>query len=337
MPALFIFFALLRFAILLAIVIAVAAVIFYRHRTGQLELQAQDLKSRLQQLQQRDTQRTESFASTVHELRAPLTSIRGALVLLSAGAIGALDERAANLLRIAAGNTGRLVRLIDELLELERMESAANQIELQPCALDAILAQAVDTMSPMAQEAAIELDILPAPAAPLHFAGDPNRMVQVLCNLLSNAIKFSPHGSVVTLSLRAEPRHLVLRIQDQGRGIPGNKLEAIFDRFVRVGPPLSAFHDPSRSGISAPACSGLGLAISRSLVNQHGGSLHAERNDSTYPGRPGTTFVLRLPRLITGTTVSSVADSSLQQPPGPVPGSIPRLGTQNTTDTHPNL
>jgi signal transduction histidine kinase len=341
MPVLFILFALLRVAILMAIALAAAAVIYYRHRSHQLELKANDLHTRLQQLQQRDAQRTESFATTVHELRAPLTSIRGALVLLSAGAIVSLDQRAANLLRIAASNTGRLVRLIDELLELERMESATAQIELRPCSLNEVLSQAIETMSPMAEEAAIEIETLPTPDTPLQFAGDASRMVQVLCNLLSNAIKFSPHGSVIKLGLRGEPHHLVLRVQDQGRGIPGDKLEAVFGRFVRVGPPLSAYDDPSHSGMSAPACSGLGLAISRSLVSQHGGTLHAERNDSTYPGRPGTTFVLRLPRLITGTVAAATLRSPL--PRDTVPAALlkaealSRLGERNRPETPSQL
>jgi signal transduction histidine kinase len=322
MPVLIFFITLLRVAVLMAIALAAAAVVYYRHRCRQLELQANEFKTRLEQLQQHETSRTESFATTVHELRAPLTSIRGALVLLSAGAIASLDQRAANLLRIAANNTGRLVRLIDELLELERMDSATGQIELRPCSLLEVLAQAIDTMSPMAQEAAIGIETLPPPAEPLQFAGDAGRMVQVLCNLLSNAIKFSPHGSVITLALRTEPHHLVLRVQDQGRGIPGSKLEAVFERFVRVGQPLSACNDPSRGGAADASCSGLGLAISRSLVNQHGGTLHAERNDSTSPGRPGTTFVLRLPRLITGTAAASTL-------PGP--------GEQNRTDTSTHL
>jgi signal transduction histidine kinase len=341
MPVLFILFALLRVAILMAIALSAAAVVYYRHRSRQFELQSSDLKTRLQELQQRDAHRTESFATTVHELRAPLTSIRGALVLLSAGAMGALDQRAANLLRIASSNTGRLVRLIDELLELERMESTPNQLELRPCSLSEVLAQAIDTMSPMAQEAVIDIQTLPMPATQLQFAGDAGRMVQVLCNLLSNAIKFSPHGSVITLALRAEPHYLVLRVQDQGRGIPGSKLEAVFERFVRVGQPLSAYDDPSRRGASDASCSGLGLAISRSLVTQHGGTLHAERNDSTYPGRPGTTFVLRLPRLITATTAAPTLPAPL--PRNTLPGAILRAGTnagrgeQNRADTGPRL
>jgi len=341
MPALIFFFALLRVAVLMAIALAAAAVIYYRHRNRQLELQVDDLKTLLNQLQQRDTQRTESFATTIHELRAPLTSIRGALVLLSAGAIVSLDQRAANLLRISATNTGRLVRLIDELLELERMDSPTTQIELRPCSFHEVLTQAIDTMSPMAEEAAIDIETLPVPSTPLFFAGDTGRMIQVLCNLLSNAIKFSPHGSVIKLALRAEPHHLVLRIQDQGRGVPGNKLEAIFERFVRVGPPLSAYDDPSRPDISNPAGSGLGLAISRSLITQHGGTLHAERNDSISPGRPGTTFVLRLPRLITGATaVPTLPSRSAQEA---VPETILGAGAlsgrieHNRADSFPNI
>jgi signal transduction histidine kinase len=335
MPFLLVLFALLRVAILMAIALATAAVVYYRHRSRQLELQSVELERLVHQWEQRDARRTETFATTVHELRAPLTSIRGALVLLSAGARESLDERAANLLRIAIGNTGRLVRLIDELLELERMDSGPNQLELRPCALDEVLRQAVDTMGPMAQEAAIEIETLPIPPGPLLFAGDADRMVQVLCNLLSNAIKFSSHGSLVTLSLRAEPHFLVLRVRDEGRGIPGNKLEAIFERFVRVGSPLSAHEDPSRLGSSDPSGSGLGLAISRSLVTQHGGTIHAERNDSISPCRPGTTFVLRLPRLIQATRIAPGPVSGL--PKALLPAAIASQRARRQPDSRPQL
>jgi signal transduction histidine kinase/CheY-like chemotaxis protein len=242
----------------------------------------------LQQLKQLDTLKDEFISTVSHELRTPLTSIHGALGLLSSGKAGHVDDKAANLLRIASSNTERLVRLINDILDLERMESGRAQLQIRQLSLKEVVAQAVDTMGSMAEKAGVELVIGPEPPAAISFDGDPDRIQQVLTNLLSNAIKFSPHYGLVQVLTASDGDNLVLQVKDMGRGVPVDKLETIFDRFGQV----------EASDARQKGGTGLGLAICRSIVAQHGGTIWAQRNDTTGNG-PGTTVIVRLPRYST--------------------------------------
>jgi CheY-like chemotaxis protein/nitrogen-specific signal transduction histidine kinase len=240
----------------------------------------------LQQRKQLDNLKDEFISTVSHELRTPLTSIHGALGLLSSGKGGVVDEKAANLLRIANSNTERLVRLINDILDLERMESGRAPLQIRRLELREVVAQSVETMRSMAEKSAVTLEIVPEPAeTPIAFDGDPDRIQQVLTNLLSNAIKFSPREGSVSVSTASDGENLVLQVVDAGRGVPQDKLESIFDRFGQV----------EASDARQKGGTGLGLAICRSIVAQHGGTIWAERNDTTGKG-PGTTVILRLPR-----------------------------------------
>jgi signal transduction histidine kinase len=250
--------------------------------------EAQHQQSVLRERRELDTIKDEFISTVSHELRTPLTSIRGALGLLSSGVMGKLDDKAANLLRIASSNTDRLVRLINDILDLERMDSGRAPLHIRRCVLRELVEHAVDTMTALAEAAQVRLDIVPEPASdPITFDGDPDRFQQVLCNLLSNAIKFSPALSSVRVLTGSDGDFFVLRVEDQGRGVPTEKIEAIFDRFSQV--------DPSDS--RQKGGTGLGLAICRSIITQHSGDIWAERNDAHGSGRPGTTFTLRMPRV----------------------------------------
>jgi PAS domain S-box-containing protein len=234
----------------------------------------------------------DEFISTVsHELRTPLTSIRGALGLLSAGVIGTMNEKASNLLRIAVTNTDRLVRLINDILDLERMESGRAPLHFRTCDLAELVRQAIETMAPMADAAGVKLV---STIGPLPLDADSDRILQVLTNLLSNGIKFSPNGSDITVSAEIAEKSgmLTLRVTDAGRGIPADKLESVFDRFQQVD-----VADARQKGGT-----GLGLAICRSIVQQHGGNIWAERN----AGR-GVTFAMQLPRTHAIATTDSPA------------------------------
>jgi signal transduction histidine kinase/CheY-like chemotaxis protein len=243
----------------------------------------------LQQRKQLDNLKDEFISTVSHELRTPLTSIHGALGLLSSGKAGHVDEKAANLLRIASSNTERLVRLINDILDLERMESGRAPLQIRRLELREVVAQAVETMRSMAEKFGVVLEIVPEPAeTPIAFDGDPDRIQQVLTNLLSNAIKFSPRAGLVKVLTASDGDNLVLQVVDVGRGVPLEKLESIFDRFGQV----------EASDARQKGGSGLGLAICRSIVAQHGGTVWAERNDTKGNG-PGTTVILRLPRYST--------------------------------------
>ena len=255
---------------------------------------AQD-QTALQKRKQLDTLKDEFISTVSHELRTPLTSIRGALGLLSAGVMGKVDDKALNLLRIASTNTDRLVRLINDILDLERMDAGRAPLHLRRCSLSELVLQAVETMRSMADASDIHIEIVPElQADPIVFEGDSDRMQQVLVNLLSNAIKFSPRGSSVRVLGGYDGENLLLRIEDHGRGVPTDKLETIFDRF----------HQVEASDARQKGGTGLGLAICRSILSQHGGSIWAERNDIHGNNLPGTSFVLRMPRIVAASEVT---------------------------------
>ena len=283
------------FLLALAVVFLSTVLIRYRKRCETLQFEIDRSRSEaaqrdldLRQRNEMDSVKDEFISTVSHELRTPLTSIRGALGLLSAGLMGKVDDKAANLLRIASTNTDRLVRLINDILDLERMSSGAAPLQPRQCSMRDLVLQAVDTMGAMAQAAQVQLQMVPELGDPPALCeADPDRIQQVLTNLFSNAIKFSPAGAMVRVRLETNPGELLIRVEDRGRGVPAAKLESIFDRFQQV--------DPSDS--RQKGGTGLGLAICRSIVHQHGGQIWAERNDAAGHGTAGTTFLVRLPRL----------------------------------------
>jgi len=259
----------------------------------------QDQHSRaLSQRSELDTLKDEFISTVSHELRTPLTSIRGALGLLSSGIIGDVDAKALNLLRIAVTNTDRLIRLINDILDLERMQSGRAPLQIRRCSLRDLAQQAIETMTPMADANTVHLALEPFTVAQasfpeaLFFDGDSDRILQVLTNLLSNAIKFSPPASTVRIHTEATADSILLKIVDEGRGIPSDKLDSIFDRFQQVEPA-----DARQKGGT-----GLGLAICRSIVQQHSGSIWAQRNLG-----PGTTLYVMLPRTSRSTDMAVTA------------------------------
>ena len=220
----------------------------------------------------------DEFVSTVsHELRTPLTSIRGALGLLSSGILGDITDKATNLLRIALSNSDRLVRLINDILDLERAQSGREPLVFRPVQMADLVRQSMDSMQLMAESAGV---LLIHDKTQVEITADADRLLQVLTNLLSNAIKFSPPNSAVSIMLRPGSSGMTLSVIDQGRGIPADKLEAIFGRFQQV----DASDSRQKGG------SGLGLAICRAIISQHNGRIWAERN----PIR-GSTFRVFLP------------------------------------------
>jgi two-component system sensor histidine kinase VicK len=221
----------------------------------------------------------DEFISTVsHELRTPLTSLRGALGLLAGGALTNRPEKTQQMLEIAISNSDRLVRLVNDILDLERISSGKTELHSTVCSAEDLLRRA----------AGVQQARTPKPNIRIFFAAngvnlwaDPDRILQTLNNLLSNAIKFSPAGSEIHLTARNLDEHeALIEVRDQGLGIPADKLEHIFDRFQQG--------DASDS--RAMGGTGLGLAICRSIINQHGGRIWA-----TSKPDEGTTFHFTLP------------------------------------------
>jgi PAS domain S-box-containing protein len=205
----------------------------------------------------------DEFTSVVsHELRTPLTSIRGSLGLLESGVLGPLPDRAQRMTQIAVQNTDRLIRLINDILDLERLD--ANALHLRHCTCDAeqLIARATEGMLPTAVAADVTLAVEASSAA---FEADADRLIQTLTNLIGNAVKFSRPGGTVQISAQRRSLDILFSVRDGGRGIPADKLESIFGRFQQV--------DSSDSRQSGGT--GLGLAICRSIVEHHGGRIWA--------------------------------------------------------------
>jgi len=220
----------------------------------------------------------DEFVSTVsHELRTPLTSIRGALGLLASGLIGSITNRGQKMLDIAVSNTDRLVRLINDILDLERIDSG--QVELNPTDCDAadLMTTAVDGIQTYADRAGVQIDVADVHES-LRVDGD--RIVQTLTNLLSNAVKFSQPGSTVRVSGERGADAFTFVVEDNGRGIPASHLESIFERFKQV----DSSDSRNKNG------TGLGLAICKSIVDAHGGRIWAQSLEGS-----GTTFRFTIP------------------------------------------
>ena len=203
------------------------------------------------------------FVSTVsHELRTPLTSIRGSLGLIEGGVAGDVPDRARDLVRIARANADRLIRLINDILDLEKME--AGKLELRRRVIDPaqIVAATVAEMQVTAEDLGIRLQQTVRERLTVDADGD--RIQQVLTNLLSNAIKFSPRGAVVQVRAFESARGAVrIEVEDVGPGIPATMIDRLFRKFEQ----LDGSDGRTRGG------TGLGLAISRSIVEQHGGTI----------------------------------------------------------------
>ena len=207
----------------------------------------------------------DEFVSTVsHELRTPLTSMRASLGLIASGALQARPDKAKQMLGIAIGNTDRLVNLVNDILELERIGSGKAELHYGDVDADDLLHRAAELLSGTAAKNGIRFTFA---ESGVHLWADADRILQTITNLLSNAIKFShPDGEIHLAAYRSAPREATLEVRDYGRGIPSDKLEHIFGRFQQV--------DASDSRVMGGT--GLGLAICRSIVAQHGGRIWAE-------------------------------------------------------------
>ena len=220
----------------------------------------------------------DEFTSVVsHELRTPLTSIRGSLGLLESGVLGPLPEKGQRMVEIAVENTDRLVRLINDILDIERIDSGEIDMHRQPCNAPELIERAIQGVAQVAAEAQVRLV---ADARPAALVADPDRVLQTLTNLISNAVKFSPPDSCVCVSSELRDHEVLFQVSDEGRGIPADRLETIFERFQQV----DASDSREKGG------TGLGLAISRTIVERHGGRIWVESE----PGA-GSTFSFALP------------------------------------------
>ena len=234
----------------------------------------------------------DEFISVVsHELRTPLTSIHSSLKILATGKLGNLSTKGERMLKIADEQTERLVRLVNNVLDLQSIQSGKVKMNKTACNATELMIEAAQTMQTMAQEHGVKLF-----TESVNFLvwADRDYIVQTLTNLLSNAIKFSPPDSTVWLSAKRKPQpkttkrkksipYITFEVKDRGQGIPANQLETIFERFQQVDS-----SDSRKKGGT-----GLGLAICRQIIEEHGGKIWAESREGK-----GSTFYFTLPAVI---------------------------------------
>jgi PAS domain S-box-containing protein len=229
-----------------------------------------------------DRMKNEFVGTVSHELRTPLTSIRASLALLADGVLGPLPPDVQEVVEICNSNCIRLNRLVDDMLDIQKIEAGMMSFTPQLQAVLPLAREAKRTMHGMASAAGVSLVLDAGPEAEGVMATfDYDRMTQVLINLLSNAIKVAPAESAVLLQLVADADGARLSVCDRGPGIPAAMRERVFQPFVQIG---------SKRGSGAAAGTGLGLAICKRIVDEHGGVIGIE----DMPGG-GTVFFVTIP------------------------------------------
>jgi signal transduction histidine kinase/ligand-binding sensor domain-containing protein/DNA-binding response OmpR family regulator len=249
------------------------------------ELNRLRLKSRLEiervegeQLRELDRARSRLFANVSHEFRTPLTLTIGPLDDLRSGVHGPLSAAAIEQVDLARRNAGRVLGLINEILELARAESGRETVHARRLDLGAFVSTVGRTFLSLAERKKIAYDIQVPPEQTVVF-GDPEHLDRALSNLLSNAFKFTPDGGTVRVTVTADDGAARIAVRDSGPGIPAGDLPRIFDRFHRA-----------RTAGTQPG-TGIGLALARELVVLHGGSIAAESEEGF-----GSTFTITLRR-----------------------------------------
>lgn len=231
--------------------------------------------------QRREVERTkQELVSTVsHELRSPMTAIKGAMGLLLAGTAGEIPERARDMIRIAQRNADRLILIVNDILDLDKIADGAMVFDNSEVRIANVIEAAVEGIVGFSQRfgvhVAVEIDTPDA----VSFV-DPNRLVQVLVNLLSNAIKFSPYGGTVTVGLTQQDGFNRLSVADNGEGIPTEQHELLFKRFAQIG----------ATNRAATGGTGLGLSIVQAILDKQDGKISFESKVGH-----GTTFHVDIP------------------------------------------
>jgi signal transduction histidine kinase len=227
-------------------------------------------------LRQHDELKEEFFATLSHELRSPITSVREAAHLLADGVPGPLTPKQARMVDIIRRSTDRLLRLVNQILDVSRLRAGVLPLERVPLDLDWLVGRAIDELRPQADEARVTL-ARERVGSRFTVIGDEDRLVQVVVNLLANAVRFTPVGGRVTVRVVDAGPECEIQVEDTGVGIPPAELPHVFESYRQA--------HPGRGG------TGLGLAIVRGLVQAHGGRVTAESQEGK-----GSRFTVLLPR-----------------------------------------
>jgi signal transduction histidine kinase len=261
-----------------------------RYAIERQRMQVETDKMRKLQLQLRD----EFISMVSHELRTPLTSIRGALGLINADTLGKLPVKAKAMVQIAYQNSERLVRIINDILDMEKINSGGLEVRLGAVAVAEFLQEALAVNDAYGVKYQVHFVLETAPPS-AHVAADPDRLMQVMANLLSNAAKFSAPGSAVRVRATERDAFVRIEVEDYGTGIPEAFRDRVFEKFAQADSSSSRRFDGT----------GLGLSITRKLVE----AMHGAISFTTILDQ-GTTFYFDLPRAGGTMQLRKVAASS---------------------------
>lgn len=242
-----------------------------------------ELHYRAQQLAKADQKKDEFIAMLAHELRNPLAPLRNGLQLLQRGGVD--EQTQTQIHAMMDRQMQHMVRLIDDLLDISRLNRNKLSLQKTPIAINEVISDALETMRPSITAAGHQLEVS-LPKQPITVNADLTRLAQVVGNLLSNSIKYTPPGGRIVLSVEPQDQEVEIIIEDTGIGIPAEALPHLFDMFTQ------AHHDSEQSTGGL----GIGLALVKTLVEMHGGSVSA-RSAGLHRG---STFSVRLPVLSEG-------------------------------------
>jgi signal transduction histidine kinase/CheY-like chemotaxis protein len=231
-------------------------------------------------LRELDLMKDEFVSIVSHELRTPLTAIRGSLQLLLAEESSIPDPDNRQLLRVALRSCERLVRIINDMLDVSKIEAGRLRLSRTRLAVIDVVRHSIEGVRPLAEEASVRL-IMDVPDSIGDIVADADRLTQAVVNLLSNAVKFAPATSAVEVRARDDGSAVSISVSDSGQGIHPDDISRLFQKFQQL----------DGSGTRRAGGTGLGLAITKGIVEEHGGTIAVE----SVVGE-GTTFTLRLPR-----------------------------------------
>ncbi len=247
-------------------------------RTNELRRAKEMTEAQALRLLEMDSLKSRFFANVSHEFRTPLTLTIGPLDDMQAGLYGSLSAPMAEQVALARRNAGRVLDLINQILDVARLEAGRMPLRTHALDLGAFTGSLASTFAPLAERKGLAFEVH-TPDAPLRIWADPEHIEKILVNLLSNAVKFTPAGGLVRVTVEADAQTVHVVVRDSGQGIPAADLQYVFDRFYQVS-----------ASAQTQLGTGIGLALAKELVDLHGGVLAVESEEGF-----GTTFTVTLP------------------------------------------